>query len=97
MRVICVVGMVGCAICMEVICCFVDLFVDLYKVAWIGGARVILGLGSWEGVFLLCLKFQFGDEDVEVVGECCLVLLVIVLGDGLEFVMDLLSFFDSDV
>ena len=97
LRAICAAGMVGCATRMEAIRCFADLLADPYKVARIGGARAISGLGSWEGVPLLRLKLQLGDEDAEVVGECCSALLAIAPGDGLELATDLLSSPDSDV
>jgi len=97
LRAVCAVGMLGCATCMEAINAFADLLADPCKPARIGAARAISGLGSWEGVPLLRLKLQLGDEDAEVVGECCSALLAIAPDDGVDLVTRLLSSKQSDL
>ena len=97
LRAVCAAGMVGCATRIEAINYFADLLADPCKAARIGAARAISGLGSWEGVPLLRLKLRLGDEDAEVIGECCSALLEIAPEDGLDLVTHLLSSKDSDV
>ena len=97
LRAVCAAGMVACATCMEAITSFADLLVDPCKLARMGAARAIAGLGSWEGVPLLRLKLQSGDADAEVVGACCAALLELTPDDGLELTIRLLSSRNADV
>ena len=97
LRAVCAAGMVACATCMEAITSFADLLVDPCKLARMGAARAIAGLGRWEGVPLLRLKLQSGDADAEVIGACCAALLELTPDEGLELVVGLLSSGNVDV
>lgn len=96
LRSVCAAGMVRCATAIEAITCFADLLADPCQPARLGAARAIAGLGSWEGVPLLRLKLLIGDEDAEVLGECCSALLHLAPADGVELVTRLLSSRDVD-
>ena len=96
LRAACAAGMVGCAPRMEAILCCADLLADRCRPARIGAARALHGLGHWEGVPLLRLKLQSGD-DPEVLGECASALLGLAPDESRELVMGLLSSPHTDV
>ena len=97
LRAVCAAGMVSCAPRMEAITCFADLLADPCRPAREGAARAIAGLGSWEGVPLLRLKILSGDDDPEVLGECCSALLELAIDENIELVVGLLTSKVTDV
>lgn len=97
LRAVSAAGMVACATCMEAITVFADLLVDPCKIARVGAARAIAGLGRWEGVPLLRLKLHCGDAEAEVVGACCAALLELTPEEGLELAVGKLSSRNVDV
>ncbi len=97
LRAVCAAGMVASATASEAINCFADLLADPYRAARIGAARAIAGLGHWEGVPLLRLKLHVGDQEPEVMGECCTALLELAPEDSAELVIGLLSSPDNEL
>lgn len=90
-------GMAVYASRLEAVNCCADLLADPCKPARLGAARALAGLGSWEGVPLLRLKIRLGDEDAEVIGECCSALLELDSAEGLPLVLELLHSRDADL
>lgn len=63
------IGLVGCDH-PRVLPQLVDLLVDREKLARLGAARALGGLGRPEGALLLRLKLLHGDPEVDVLSEC---------------------------
>lgn len=63
------IGLVGCDH-PRVLSCLVDLLADREKLARLGAARALGGLGRPEGALLLRLKLLHGDPEVDVLSEC---------------------------
>jgi len=63
------IGLVGCDQ-PRVLAHLVDVLADREKLARLGAARALAGLGRPEGALLLRLKILQGDPDVEVLSEC---------------------------
>ena len=82
---------------MEAVTCLAGLLADPCKPARIGAARAIARLGCWEGIPLLQLKILIGDDDPEVLGECCTSLLQLPDNGSIDLVVGLLSSSDPEV
>ena len=63
------IGLVGCGY-RRVLPHLVDVLADREKLARLGAARALGGLGRSEGALLLRLKLLHGDPEVDVISEC---------------------------
>jgi HEAT repeat protein len=82
---------------MEALERFAEMLADRSKTARVGAARAIAALAHPEGGPLVRLKLLLGDNDPEVIGECCSALLRLAPETGLPLVLEKLASPDSSV
>jgi HEAT repeat protein len=89
-------GIIDCGSALAVLTRLTELLVDRCKAARVGAVRAI-GQVSADAAPLLRLKVLVGDEEPEVIGECCAALFNLEGASAVEFVAKLLESDAADV
>jgi hypothetical protein len=99
LRGICAFGLVqsGSGDLLDVLNPLADLLADPEKPARVNAARAIAQLSRREGIPLLRLRIQVGDQAPEVIGECFSALLSLSPGDSVPFIAAFLESADADI
>jgi hypothetical protein len=90
-------GLAACARPLDALLELADLLMDRARSARAGAARALAQLSAPEGIALLRLKLLMGDNDPEVLGECCAAILKLAGEAGLPYVLGLLRSDNPDV
>ncbi|MEW4455307.1 hypothetical protein AB1L30_21740 [Bremerella sp. JC817] len=97
LRGLCAIGLTHFAPTAEVLNRCAVLLVDPWPAARYGAVQAIGVLGVLEGAPLLRLKLLVGDDEADVMGECCSSLLKIEKTDTYDFLQPFLLDGDADI